>query len=427
MSLPPGLSLYRLATNALGPLARAWLDARVKAGKEDPARLPERFGIASAARPAGTLVWLHGASVGETKVALMVAQALLRARPDITALITSGTRTSAAIAASAAGPRLIHQYAPLDRTDAVQRFLAHWRPHLGVFAESELWPNTVLEARAAGVQLALVNARLSPKSQANWARAPDSAFRMLSQFAYIGAAEAGAAQALSMLARSTVPMLGNLKLAAEPLTVKEDARGALQNAIGARRVWLAASTHPGEDEIVLAAHAELRRTFPDALAIIAPRHPERGAAIAALAGAAPRRSQGDHPGPDDAVYIADTIGEMGVLFSCAPVTLVCGSLLADLKGHNPIEPCLLRSATLSGPHVESFADVYAALIDAGAVTVVADTAAIAKAVARAWQDPDQRERQIAAAQNIIGAGRPALDATTTALLALLPEHDHAAA
>lgn len=427
MSLPPSLSLYRLATDALGPFARAWLDARAKAGKEDPARLPERFGMASTPRPAGPLAWLHGASVGETKVALLLAETLTRARPDLTVLITSGTRTSAQIAAKAAGPRLIHQYAPLDRIEAVRRFLAHWRPQLGVFAESELWPNTLLEARAQGVPLALVNARLSTKSRANWARAPDSARAVLSQFAFIAAAEDGASAALHALSGKPVPMLGNLKLAADPLPVDEQARTALREAICARPVWLAASTHPGEDEIVLAAHAHLRRTDPDALLMIAPRHPDRGGAVAALAQGAPQRSAGDRPRPEHPVYVADTIGEMGVLFSCAPVSLVCGSLLEPLKGHNPIEPCLLGSAALSGPHIESFADVYATLVEARGVTIVSTVDAITAQVGAAWRDEPARMRQIEAARAVIAAGRPALDATTAALLRLLPETDHAAA
>lgn len=427
MSLPPGLSAYRFATNAIKPFASAWLERRAKRGKEDPSRLSERFGITAAPRPPGPLVWMHGASVGEVKVVLQVLAALSARRPDLRFLVTSGTRTSADVAAKTAPTNARHQFAPLDDVDSVRRFLVHWRPDVAVFAESELWPNTILETAATGARLALVNARMSLKSQANWSRTPNSARRLLSAFSVVSAAEPGTAQALTALGADQVEMLGNLKLAAAPLPAPGDSVAALKAAIGGRPVWCTASTHAREDEIALSAHAALREARPDALLILAPRHPERGAAIAALAENAPRRAAGEAPRTGHPVYVADTIGEMGVLFAASPVTVMGGSLIEGLKGHNPIEPSLLGSATFSGPHVESFADIYADLIAADGVVTVRSINDIAAAVAAAWADPAAAKAQADRAGAVIARGAPALAMTVERLLALLPEAAHATA
>jgi len=204
------------------------------------------------------------------------------------------------------------------------------------------------------------------------------------------------------------------------------ARETLLREIGARPVWLAASTHAGEDEIVLHAHRRIRKTFPDALLVIAPRHPERGDAIAALAGAAPQRSRGDSPAGAD-VFIADTIGELGVFYALAPVSLVAGSLLPTLKGHNPVEPAKLGSAVLTGPFVESFADTFAELEAAKGAVTVRDADAIADIVLHLWTNETERAALAAAARDAASAGGASLDQTINALEALLPAPAHAAA
>jgi 3-deoxy-D-manno-octulosonic-acid transferase len=427
MSLPPGLTAYRLAAAALSPFAKAWLTRRAAAGKEDPARLGERFGVASAPRPPGRLVWLHGASLGEVKVALMAAESLRAQRPGLNLLITSATRTAAALAEAQAPKGAVHQYAPLDRGDAVARFLAHWRPDLGVFAESELWPNMLLGAHGASVKLALINARLSDKSLTGWARTPDSAARLLACFQLIAAADARTATGLTQLSRRPVEMYGNLKLAAQPLPADPAKLAALAAAIGGRPVWLAASTHPGEDEIALSAHALLRETQPKALLIIAPRHPDRANAIAALANQPPRRSRGDLPHPEHSVYLADTIGEMGLLYRTAPVTLLCGSLLPHLRGHNPIEPTALGSVTISGRHVDSFKDTFDALDRVLAIRFVDTADKIAAQVGGVWAAPDAARIFLARGQALIAKGAPALARVCTDLLTLLEARTHAPA
>ena len=417
MSFSPALTAYDAAMRLVGPFAGFWLNARARNGKEDASRLGERFGRYPRARPVGTLVWLHAASVGESGVALGLIEALSARDPSLSFVISTGTRTSADLIARRAPPRTTHVYAPLDRSDAVRRFLDHWTPDLGVFVESELWPNLILAAQARRVPLALVNARMSPRSLQRWTNWRKAGELLMRAFAYVSAADARTAEALGALRGAAVPQLGNLKLAIAPPRVDAGARDALSKEIGARPLWLAASTHPGEDEIVLAAHATLRTSFPDALLIIAPRHPERGANIAALANA-PRRSRFEPIG-DAVVYVADTLGELGVFYDLAPTALVAGSLLSDLKGHNPIEPAKLDCAILSGPHVESFQDLFDTLAQSEAATIAATANEIAAKVAAFWRDDGARIAQIQAARAIVDQGASAMETTVAQLAALL--------
>jgi 3-deoxy-D-manno-octulosonic-acid transferase len=409
----------------LGLGAGAWLFARARESKEDPARVNERFARYAQMRPPGALIWLHAASVGESSVALALIEALFARAPECSFLLSTGTRTSAELAARRAPPRTTHIYAPLDRPDVVARFIRHWRPDAGVFVESELWPNLILEAEARGVKLALVNARMSPKTLQRWTRWRAAARRLLGAFSYISAADARTKEALADLRPSPLGAPGNLKLAAPAPRVDAGVRAALAAEIGARPVWLAASTHEGEDEIVLAAHARLRQQgAANALLIIAPRHPERGARIAGLAAqlfnrAIPRRSRFEPIG-DAPVYVADTLGELGLFYDLAPVTLVAGSLRPHLKGHNPIEPAKLGAAILSGPYVESFQDLFDALFAAGGAAKVTNDADLASAVNKLWTDEAARLRLLAAAAAVTAQGVEAFEATVERLLALAP-------
>lgn len=425
MSLPFSMNVYRAVTAIAAPLTGPLLRWRARNGKEDSARLQERFGRTNAQRPAGALVWLHGASVGETRVLMQVHAALAARRPDLSFLFTSGTRTSAGLFAKPLA-RAIHQYVPLDRVPVARRFLAHWRPDIAVFAESDIWPNLIEETARSGAKLALVNARISPRSLASWARTPETARHLLGRFSTILAADPRTAEGVTQLTGRAVEAPGNLKLAAPPPAYDPAALAAARAAIGNRPVWLAASTHPGEDEIVLAAHEQIRAVHPEALLIIAPRHPERGAAIAALAEGAPRRSTGASLG-DAPVFIADTIGELGLFYALSPVSLVAGSLLPELKGHNPVEPAKLDSAVLTGPYVESFADTFADLFAARGAVQVTDADAIAQIVLHLWRREPERHALLAAAADVTSRGGASLERTITALEALLPAAAHAAA
>lgn len=431
MSFSPALMLYDAATRVVGPFAGLWLDQRARNGKEDAARLGERYGRYTRTRPSGKLVWLHAASVGESGVALALIEAL-RAREDtLSFLLSTGTRTSADLVAQRAPTRTTHVYAPIDRRDAVRRFLTHWRPDLAVFVESELWPNLILETEQAGVPLVLANARMSPRSLRRWETWRAAGEKLTRAFTWISAADQRTAQTLTRLRGGEVKALGNLKLAIAPPRVDAAARGALANETKGRRVWLAASTHPGEDEIVLAAHALLRAQSPEALLIVAPRHPERGAAVAALAGGAPRRSRFEPIGQAP-VYVADTLGELGLFYDLSPAALVSGSLLPDLKGHNPVEPAKLGCAIITGPFVESFQDTFDALAAVGGAVIAPDAQSLAAAVSRLWRDAAARDAQVEAARSVINQGAAAMEVTVAQLAVILnkhttAEHAHASA
>ena len=265
----PGLALYRAVTGLLAPLANPLLARRVRAGKEDQGRLGERRGQPSRPRPDGPLVWLHAASVGESQVALALAETLTEARPDLFVLLTTGTRTSAGLVASRALPRLIHQFLPVDRADWTAAFLDAWRPDLGVFVESELWPNLISAARARGLPLALANARMNAGSLANWGRWPATARAVLGAFDWIGAADQRTAEGLSQLLGRSVPQVGNLKLETPPVPPAPDALAAVRAVIGRRPVFVAASTHAPEEALLVKAFHLVRDRHPDALMILA--------------------------------------------------------------------------------------------------------------------------------------------------------------
>src|SRR5882762_349265 len=366
MSMPLGLAAWRLLTGALSPVARLLLRRRAARGKEDWARLNERLGISGKARPDGHLIWVHGASVGESLSALPLIEKLLE---NATVLVTSGTVTSAAMMSQrlpqGSSKRALHQFVPLDTPSAVARFLDHWKPDAGLFVESDLWPNLILGAAARGVKLALVNARISARSAERWGWAKKSVARLLSAFDLVLAQDEEIAQRFRKLGARNVEVVGSLKADAPPLAVDEEALTAMRQAIGKRPVLLAAQTHPGEDETVLPAHDLLRTRFPDLLTILVPRHTERGADLEMLCGsrATRRRSTGGQISPQTAVYIADTMGELGLFYRLAPFCFLGGTLV-PLGGHNVLEPAALHCAVLAGPHTTSAPQTYDAVLGA---------------------------------------------------------------
>jgi len=393
-------SLYRGLTTVAGPLIGLYLRRRLAAGKEDPARFAERFGHAGAARPPGPLVWLHGASVGEAVSALPLIERLT-GKPGVEVLLTTGTVTSARLMAERLPPRARHQYAPVDRPDAVARFLDHWRPDLGLWIESEFWPNLLAASRARGTPCVLVNARISARSFARWRRLPGLIGPLLRGFSLCLAPDSRQAECLRALGADAVRVVGNLKSAAATLPADDQALAVLRAEIGDRPLWLAASTHPGEEAIAAGVHRALAATRPDLLTVIVPRHPERGAEIKALLDerglTSARRSRGAPIDPAIQVYIADTMGELGVFYRLAPVTFVGGSLVAH-GGQNPLEPARLGSAVVVGPRTHNFADFIAAFAAADALREVADETHLAATVAGLLDDP-------AAARRLGAAGR----------------------
>jgi 3-deoxy-D-manno-octulosonic-acid transferase len=377
---PLSLLAYRYATVALTPLIPLALHRRARRGKEDAARLRERLGYASLPRPRGQLMWIHGASVGECLAVLPLIDELLKV-PGRQILVTSGTVTSAKLMAERLPANTLHQYAPVDTPSAIDRFLDYWQPDIGLFVDSEIWPNIVSGAHARGIPVALVNGRMSARSFAGWRRLRGMASALLGNYDLCLAQDAATAARLTALGAAQVTVAGNLKADAPPLPADPQKLQDLRQSTGARPVLLAVSTHPGEDEIVLAAHDALLRTHPDMLTIIAPRHPERGGDIAALCGTRPtsRRSAGSLPTPNTAVYVADTLGELGLFYRMASFAFLGGSLVRH-GGQNPLEAARLHCAVLAGPHTENFTPAYDAIFASqrsGRVSSSSDLAALA--------------------------------------------------
>ena len=358
---------YQLGVMLGGGLLPLLLERRAKAGREDPARLDERKARNMAPRPAGNLVWLHAASVGETRSALPLLADFLAAQPDTHILITTGTRTSATLVGQlkhASFPdidRLTHQYLPLDRPLWVKRFLDHWSPQLAIFVESELWPNLLLEMRRRNIPATLINGRLSEKSFKFWRRARKSAHALFGCFDMLLAQDDITAQRWQELGLKETVSVGNLKLDAPPLNADASALNELRDALHNRPVWVAASTHSGEEDIIAECHRALCAMHPDLLCILVPRHPERGAEIAELLSRAgekpPRRSAGTLPCAKHAFYIGDTLGEMGLYYRLGGLVFMGGSLVPH-GGQNPLEAARLDNAILSGPHIGNFSAVY---------------------------------------------------------------------
>ena len=385
--LPLGLHAWRWLGIAATPIAPLLLRQRAARGKEDPLRMPERLGQASIARPEGRLIWIHGASVGESLAALPLIERLVAEGTPV--LVTSGTVTSAGMMQAKLPKGAIHQYVPLDMPKAAARFLDHWRPAMGLFVESDLWPNLLLEARARGIKLALINARISEKSASGWRRAPRVAKTLLGAFDVILAQDEDFAARFRTLGARNVAVAGSLKADAPPLPCDESALHAMRQAIGSRPLLLAAQTHPGEDETVLPAHDKLRAAFPDLLTIIVPRHVERGAAIAMLCGSrkAARRALGEPATPQTAIYVADTMNELGLFYRLTHFCFLGGTLV-PMHGHNPLEPAALHCAILAGPSRANSARAFEAVLGAQGFGDVQSAQDIAREAERLLRDPE---------------------------------------
>ncbi len=424
------LQSYILAARLAAPLWRQSLRRRAARGKEDPARLGERLGHASAARPEGPLLWVHALGIGEAGAMLAVIRAVQEARPDLAILLTTGTRTGAeGLAKVGLPPGVQHQYAPLDAPGPVGRFLAHWRPDALLLAELDLWPLMLSRLAAAGVPVVMANARLTDRRFANRRRIRALMREVLALIPVKLVQDTQTAQRMAALGAdpATVTVAGLLKAAAAPLPDGAD-RPALAAALGPRPVWLAASAEAREVPALIAAHLAVRARLPGALMILAPRQPAAAEAahqaLTAAFGPTPRRSRGQGPAPGDAAWLADTMGEMGLLHRLAPVSFIGHSLPVDgppaLTGKNPFEAAALGSAVLHGPGTGNFAESYAALHQAGAALQVADGAALGEALAALLADPARRAAMAAAGQGVLAQARAALPMTVQAILGRLP-------
>jgi 3-deoxy-D-manno-octulosonic-acid transferase len=415
-ALPMTLRVYRKLSSAVVPLAPALINRRLKQGKEDPERIGERRGMSRDVRPEGPLVWIHGASVGEVLAAAALIERL-RAL-NIRILLTSGTVTSAAIVAKRFPHDVIHQYVPFDSPRYVARFLDHWRPSLALFIESDLWPNLILQSAARRLPMVLINGRMSQRSFPRWRRMSGTISALLDKFDLCLAQSKTDGARFSALGSRDVIVTGNLKLdvpapPADPAKLEK-----LMAVTCGRPLVVAASTHPGEEEVLIETQRTLAGFFPQLLTVIVPRHPDRGPTIGKLIEAAglnaALRSGQELPTAATDIYVADTLGELGLFYRLAPIVFMGGSLVAH-GGQNPIEAVKLGAAIVHGPHVFNFTDVYAALDQAGGARIAADREALVKQLGQLLADADACDELVAASSHVVEQLGGALERTLAAL------------
>jgi 3-deoxy-D-manno-octulosonic-acid transferase len=410
------LRMYRRLSSAVVPLAPALIRRRLKQGKEDPARVGERRGLSEDVRPLGPLVWIHGASVGEVLAAAALIQRLRELNLRI--LLTSGTVTSAAVVAKRFPPDVIHQYVPYDSPRYVARFLDHWQPSLALFIESDLWPNLILAGAARRLPMVLINGRMSQRSFPRWRRVSGTISALLGKFDVCLAQSRTDAERFAALGSRNVVTTGNLKLDVPAPPADPAKLERLMSMTRGRPIVVAASTHPGEEEILVEVHRTLSGFFPSLLTVIVPRHPDRGAAIARMIAAsglkAALRSREELPTAACDVYVADTMGELGLFYRMAPIVFMGGSLV-EHGGQNPIEAVKLGASIVHGPHVFNFTDVYEALDDAGGARRADTQEALVKQLGQLLADADARRTVLGAAEGVVEQLGGALERTMVAL------------
>lgn len=413
------LTLYRIGATLLEPFAPILVRNRVKSGKERPERSGERLGRTNLARPGGALIWMHGASVGESRLLLDLFEALRTQRPDASALVTTQTTTSADMIAASAPQHVIHQMAPVDGPRAVTRFLQHWRPDAAVFAEGEIWPNMLLGLKRGRIPAVMANARMTTRSIDSWNSRKSSARALFGAFQFIGAADRQTAEGLGRATGHEITTVGNLKMAARITPPPQDKVVPFVKAIG-RPILLAASTHPGEDAFAIEAFAAFRISTPDALLVIVPRHPDRGSTIVDEA-----RGRGftvqqwskerSPPQQGTSVVVADTMGELLFWYAVAGGIYLGGATNQDVGGHNAVEPAQLGKRVFTGPHGYNFRETFEILAQNDAL-VIGKTAV---QLADFWRaELSARSAPIRAA--LFDDFRAPFDRTIEAILAMLP-------
>ncbi len=415
-SLPMTLRVYRKLSSAMVPLAPALIKRRLSLGKEDPARVGERRGLSDDVRPHGPLVWIHGASVGEVLAAAALIERLRAFNLRI--LLTSGTVTSAAIVTKRFPPDVIHQYVPYDSPRYVGRFLDHWRPSLALFIESDLWPNLILSSAARRLPMVLINGRMSQRSFPRWRRLSNTISALLGRFDICLAQSDTDAERFAALGSRRVVTTGNLKLDVPAPPADPAKLERLMSVTRGRPIVVAASTHPGEEEILIDTHKALSGFFPGLLTVIVPRHAHRGEVVGQLVNAAGLRpglrSHEDLPVATTDIYVADTMGELGLFYRLAPIVFMGGSLVPH-GGQNPIEAIKLGAVIVHGPHVFNFTDVYEALDRSGGARRTDDREALVKQLGQFLADPAARDASLGASERVVEQLGGALERTLTAL------------
>lgn len=415
---PFPLRIYRALSHVALPAVELIIARRVKRGKEDPNRLAERRGRSAYARPEGILIWVHAASVGEVATALPIVRRMRERGAAV--LVTTVTVTSARLAEARLPEGALHQFVPFDLPGAVDRFLNHWQPNLALFMEQELWPNLLAGCRARSIPAVLVNARMSPRSFKRWTLASGVVRHLLGHFSVVLAQSADDADRLLKLGAARTVHVGNIKYDVPMLPVDADLLSRVTQGFIRRPLWTAASTHPGEEEQVLAAHAMVRQISGSRPGLIlAPRHPERGDDVAQLCRerglSIARWSQGELPSPSTDVFLLDTIGDLGIAYSASNLAFIGGSLLPRIGGHNPIEAAKLGRMVMHGPHVHNFAEVFGALDHSGGGIEISDGSSLGSFIVHLMKAADERETRAQSARMTVEGLGGAIDRVLTAL------------
>uniref|UniRef100_A4XPW3 3-deoxy-D-manno-octulosonic acid transferase n=1 Tax=Ectopseudomonas mendocina (strain ymp) TaxID=399739 RepID=A4XPW3_ECTM1 len=407
--------LYTLLLHLALPLIALRLALRARKAPAYARRVRERFSFGlPAMRPGG--IWVHAVSVGESIAAAPMIRALQAHYPDLPITVTCMTPTGSERIQALFGDSVQHCYLPYDLPWAASRFLQRVQPRLAVVMETELWPNHIHQCAKRGIPIALANARLSQRSARGYARLRKLTAPMLAELSLIAVqTQAEAERFLDLGARpNCVEVTGSIKFDLKIDTELPRRASELRHQWQAERrpLWIAASTHAGEDEIILAAHRQLLLAWPDALLILVPRHPERFNAVHELCLnqglTTRRRSSGEAVQAGDQVLLGDTMGELLFLYALADVAFVGGSLVAN-GGHNLLEPAALGKPVLSGPHLFNFLEIAAQLREAGALGEVQDATDLADEVETLWREPDRAERMREAGLQVLRANQGALD------------------
>lgn len=414
------MSTYRTAGYALRGVAPVFLGLRGLRGKESSSRRRERYGKASLARPTGPLVWVHAASVGETNSVIPLIEQIVEIGAQV--LFTSGTVTSAAIAEKRLPNGAFHQFFPLDIVPCVRRFLNHWQPDMALFVESEMWPVTMSELNERDIPLIVINGRMSERSYARWSKVPFAIHQMFGNMPLCLAQTDEDAERYRALGVSNVEVTGNLKFDVPPLGADEEELVAMRRQVGDRPVWIAASTHPGEEHLFAEAHRRMALRNPGLLTIIVPRHPERGEdlekEIRPIVSHVQRRTREAAIRPDTEIYLSDTVGELGLIYRLSRIAFVGGSLV-EHGGQNPIEPVRLGCAILHGPNVVNFHDIYAALDQSGGAECIRSEHELMSSLGRLFASSAEVHRRSELARAALRPFAGALDSTMMCLMPFL--------
>ena len=407
------LNLYRWVFSIAAPLITLYICFRKYSGKEDKNRFRERLGSPSFSRPDGVLIWVHAASVGESLSMLPLIERLIEENQGFHILVTTGTVTSARLMDERLPEGTFHQFSPIDQILFVRRFLDHWRPDLALWAESEFWPNMITETASRNIRMVLINGRVSIKSFAGWRKFDGLIKSLISCFDLCLGQSDEDVWRLRQMGANLAKYVGNLKFSCSPLPVDKAELFEMTKKIGNRPVWVAASTHAGEEEMTVQVHKRLRLSQAGLLTIIVPRDPKRGEKIAAQIRRqgldVALRSNGDPISTGTGIYVADTMGEMGLFFRIAGIVFM-GKSLVPLGGQNPLEAARLDCAIVHGPHTLNFEDIFMRLIKAGAANQVLNAEELLDAIRKLFEDTSQRDCMAAAAKAFAATQVGVLDA-----------------